>query len=1006
MTSSFYLSRLMKNNTWQFWIDRGGTFTDVVAKDPQGQLHVQKLLSENPQQYHDAVLHGIRNFVSADLIAAVRMGTTVATNALLERKGKACAFVTTRHFADALLIGYQNRPDLFALNVQRPEPIYQTVIEIDERMGVAGDVIRELDIKQVRQQLQAVFEQGIRTLAIVFMHGYRFPQHEQAVADLADEIGFESVICSHQVSPTIKFVQRADTTILDAYLTPILQDYINSITSELADTPLFFMQSNGGLTKAASFRGKNSILSGPAGGVVGAIKTSVQAGFENIISFDMGGTSTDVSHYAGEYERTFDAEIGGVRMHVPMMQIHTVAAGGGSILHFTQGRYQVGPDSAGANPGPACYRQGGPLTLTDCNVMLSKIKQEYFPKIFGNKGDQGIDVDIVKQKFTELAKAIEKETGNRRTPEEVAEGFIKVAVDNMANAIKKISIQRGYDVKEYTLACFGGAGPQHACLIADELGIKKILIHPYASVLSAFGIGMADVRVMHEQSQEIELKQEVINDLNKKFKLLSDRATDDLIKQGITDPTAIKIIQRCKLKYKGTDYPLLVDSLDATSFEAAHQQRYGFTMPDTPLVVESLLVEGVGKTEQEATVALTSHYSCEGVQLKPGDCIQGPKLIIEKNTTIVVAAAWQAQLTNDHNLLLSRTRALSVHEEIGTGADPVMLEVFNNLFMNIAEQMGLALKNTAYSVNIKERLDFSCAIFDSAGQLVANALHIPVHLGSMGESVRSIIHSRGDGIKPGDVFMLNNPYNGGTHLPDITVITPVFSPTGDERIFYVASRAHHTDIGGITPGSVPADAEHIREEGILIDDFQIVEHGRLLEDEIRQLLSQGPYPVRNIEQNINDLKAQIAANEKGMKELHNMVARYGLDVVRAYMQYIQDNAAESVRHALKQLQSGHFCYEMDNGSVICVRIDIDKETGSAVIDFSGTSKQQANSFNAPQAVCRAAVLYVLRTLVQKDIPLNEGCLRPVKIIIPEGSLLNPSYPAPVVAGIKTIGLLF
>ncbi|MCP5151267.1 MAG: hydantoinase B/oxoprolinase family protein [Ectothiorhodospiraceae bacterium] len=1017
---------------WQFWIDRGGTFTDVVAKTPSGELRTHKLLSENPQRYEDAAVEAIRRLldvadgspIPAGDIEAVKMGTTVATNALLERKGERTVLVITAGFGDALRIGYQARPELFAREVVKPQALYERVVEADERVGADGEILRPLDRERLRADLAAAHGAGIRAAAIVFLHGYRHVEHERAAAAIAREVGFTQVSVSHQVSPLMKLVGRGDTTVVDAYLSPILRRYVDRVASHLQGARLMFMQSNGGLTDAGLFQGKDSILSGPAGGIVGAVRTSEMAGFDHIIAFDMGGTSTDVSHYAGEYERAFDTLVAGVRLRVPIMRIHTVAAGGGSICQFDGLRYRVGPESAGADPGPACYRNGGPLTVTDCNVMVGKLRARFFPAVFGPTGEDTIDEAVVHERFAALAARIAEATGDTRSPREVADGFLQIAVENMANAIKKISVQRGYDVTRYTLCCFGGAGGQHACLVADALGMERIYIHPYAGVLSAYGMGLADVRALRERAVEAVLDDDLVARLDDAFAALASQAGEELAAQGIA-PERTTVLRRTHLRYEGTDSALIVTAGDRATvlarFEAAYRDRYGFTMPEKRLVVEAISVEAVGETERVPAAAPASEaadgmpepvdrvevYTAgrtwdtavhDRARLRPGHVVDGPAIVREDNATTVIEPGWRAEVTALDHLVLTRTEPRPGRQLLGTEADPVMLEVFNNLFMNIAEQMGAALENTAYSVNIKERLDFSCAVFDAGGQLVANAPHMPVHLGSMSESVRAVIRSRGDRMRPGDVYMLNDPYHGGTHLPDVTVITPVFDAAGEGILFFVGSRGHHADIGGTTPGSMPAGSRHIEEEGVLIDDFTLVEDGHLREAETLALLGSGRWPARNPQQNLADLKAQIAANEKGVRELGAMVDHFGLDVVRAYMQHVQDNAASAVRRVLGVLRDGHFRYPLDDGTAIEVHVNVDQANGRARIDFTGTSPQHPSNFNAPAAVCRAAVLYVFRTLVDDAIPMNDGCLAPLEIVIPEGSMLRPGYPAAVVAG--------
>jgi len=1024
---------------WQFWIDRGGTFTDIVARAPDGTLVTKKLLSENPERYRDAAIEGIRAILGlapdaplpSQAIDAVKMGTTVATNALLERKGERTLLVITAGFGDALRIGYQNRPKLFARHIILPELLYERVAEIEERMSASGEVLTPLDLDAARAALAEAYADGIRAAAIVFMHGYRFPAHEERVAELARELGFTQISVSHRVSPLMKLVSRGDTTVVDAYLSPILKRYVDQVADALGGARLLFMQSNGGLADARRFAGKDAILSGPAGGIVGAARTAERGGFDKIIGFDMGGTSTDVSHYAGEFERSFETLVAGVRMRAPMMHINTVAAGGGSICFFDGARYRVGPESAGANPGPACYRRGGPLTVTDCNLMLGRLQPDYFPALFGPSGTEKLDRAVVEQKFAALADEIARARGDRRTPEAVAAGFLKIAVENMANAIKQISIERGYDVTEYTLCCFGGAGGQHACLVADTLGMKRVYIHPLAGVLSAYGMGLADLRAIKEQAVELRLNAAMLGEVAHSLDHLAAEGAAEMHAQGVA-ADRVAVLRKAHVKYEGTDAPLVVDFDGAAAikanFEAAHKQRFGFLMLDKPLIVEAVSAEivGAGDVAEESIEALSSGaatplatialFSGDAVQdapiydrdrMLPGQSVVGPAIIREATATTIVDSGWRAMLDQRRYLVMERATPLPRRVAIGTDVDPVMLEVFNNLFMAIAEQMGTALQNTAYSVNIKERLDFSCALFDRSGSLIANAPHIPVHLGSMGESVRTIIRAHAPGgagrrMRPGDVYALNAPYNGGTHLPDVTVITPVFAEAdtrgAGEPIFYVASRGHHADIGGITPGSMPPGSRHVEEEGVLIDDFLLVEEGRFREAETVALLSDAKYPARNPAQNIADFKAQIAASAKGVQELHRMVRHFGQDVVEAYMRHVQDNAEAAVKRVLGRLKSGAFTYVMDDGAPICVRVSVDHAAERAVIDFTGTSAQLSTNFNAPSAICMAAVLYVFRTLIDDEIPLNGGCLKPLEVIIPPGSMLNPRYPAAVVAG--------
>ncbi|MCP4075661.1 MAG: 5-oxoprolinase [Gammaproteobacteria bacterium] len=1022
-----------KIGNWQFWIDRGGTFTDIVALSPDGKIQTDKLLSENPEVYKDAAIEGIRRFVAKNEIAEVKqpflikMGTTVATNALLERKGDPTLLVITAGFTDALRIGYQYRPELFSLQIHLPDMLYSSVLEVEERLTADGEVLKTIQETEVKQGLQQAFDSGIRSVAIVFMHGYRYSEHEQKVAELAQQIGFDQISTSHQVSPLMKLVSRGDTTVVDAYLSPILRRYVNQVASELqninpADNRLQFMQSSGGLTEAHRFAGKDAILSGPAGGVVGMVETATAAGFDKLIGFDMGGTSTDVCHYAGDFERAFETEVAGVRMRAPMMRIHTVAAGGGSILQFDGSRYRVGPESAGANPGPVSYGNNGPLSVTDCNVMLGKIQPEYFPKVFGADADLPLDAEVVKTRFSEMALQIEQATGKKHAPHNIAAGFLSIAIENMANAIKQISVQRGYDVAEYTLCCFGGAGGQHACLVADALAIKSIFLHPFSGVLSAYGMGLADLRQIHERSIEQTLSPSLIESLELTSQQLITQGNDDLLQQGATSGQ-LQSISKLHCHYEGSDTSLqvlLTDFADIIkSFESVHMQAFGFTSKDKPLIVQSVEVEVISinpapsvsrqKNENTDLAALANRpvcmagseynapfYSRESIPSKVW--INGPAVIIEYTGTIVIEPGWRGQLTVDNNIVLERYQALPKSVAIGTDVDPVMLEIFNNLFMSIAEQMGSVLENTAVSVNIKERLDFSCAIFDADGDLIANAPHMPVHLGSMSESIKTVIRERQDSMIKGDAYVLNAPYNGGTHLPDVTIIKPIFDETDTSVIFYVASRGHHADIGGITPGSMPSNSVSVEQEGILLDNKKIVDSGIFQDQEMRDLLSSGEWPARNIDTNIADFKAQLAACEKGMQELLKMVNHYSLPVVHAYMLHVQNNAEESVRRVLDVLTDGSFEYEMDDGSVIKVSIKLDKKQRQAEIDFSGTSAQHASNFNAPSAITRASVLYVFRCLVDDQIPLNEGCLKPLNIILPENSMINPVYPAAVVAG--------
>jgi 5-oxoprolinase (ATP-hydrolysing) len=994
---------------WQFWVDRGGTFTDIVARRPDGRLLTRKLLSENPTRYADAAVAGIRELLgggptsSSAEIDDVRMGTTVATNALLERQGERTALVITRGFGDALRIGYQNRPRIFDRHIVLPEPLYERVIEVDERITADGTVLRPPDLAALRTELRRAQDDGIDAIAVACLHSHLYPAHEQAIGTLARELGFPQVSLSSEASPLLKLVPRGDTAVVDAYLSPVLRRYVDGVAAALGDTQLMFMQSTGGLTEAGHFRGKDAILSGPAGGIVGMARMSQLAGFDKAIGFDMGGTSTDVSHFAGEYERVFHSEVAGVRLRAPMLAIHTVASGGGSILHFDGARYRVGPDSAGADPGPACYRNGGPLTVTDANVMLGRIQASHFPRVFGPGGDQPLDVEVVRAEFATLAARI----GDGRTPEQVAEGFVQIAVANTANAVKRISVQRGRDVTEYVLTTFGGAGGQHACAVADALGIRTVLVPPMAGVLSALGIGLADTTAMREQSIEAPLDADVLPRLGKVADTLEEAACAEV--GG--DP---RMARWAHLRYEGTDTPIAVELDGAEAMEAAFEQSYrqiySFLM-DRPPIVEAVSVEAVGVSDAvvlpeptlTAAPAETAQMYADGawrdvplhVRSSLRRAVDGPAIIAEDGATTVVDEGWRASLSTGGQLVIERVAA-PAGDDVGTAADPVLLEIFNNLFMSIAEQMGAALESTAQSVNIKERLDFSCALFDPDGNLIANAPHMPVHLGSMGTSVKEVIRRRAGTMRAGEVYAVNDPYHGGTHLPDVTVITPVFD--GDEILFYVASRGHHAEIGGVTPGSMPAASRNVHEEGVLFDNWVLVSDGRLRETETLELLARGPYPSRNPATNLADLRAQTAANQRGVAEVRAMIDHFGLDVVQAYMRHVQDNAEEAVRRVVGALDNGEYQYEMDSGAVIAVRVRVDRASRAATIDFTGTSSELDTNFNAPSSVATAAVLYVFRTLVADDIPLNDGCLRPLRLVIPPGSMLAPTYPAAVVAG--------
>ena len=1018
---------------WQFWIDRGGTFTDVVGRRPDGSLAVRKLLSENPLAYADAALAGIRQLlglaagerIPAERVDAVKMGTTVATNALLERRGERVALVVTEGFGDALRIAYQNRPALFARRIALPEMLYERVIEARERVDAAGAVLSALDRERLARDLRAARREGIAAVAIAFMHGWRHRAHERAAAELAAELGFAQVSASHAVSPLMKLVARGDTTVVDAYLSPILRRYVERVGAEIeSGVRLLFMQSHGGLADAERFSGKDSILSGPAGGVVGAARAAEAEGIERVISFDMGGTSTDIAHYDGGFERDADAEVAGVRVQSPMLRIHTIAAGGGSVLRFDGERYRVGPDSAGADPGPACYRRGGPLTLTDCNLALGRIVAARFPKVFGPGADQGLDEALVRRRFAELAERIRAASGDARSAEDVAAGFRRVAVENMANAIKRISIQRGHDVRDYALQCFGGAGGQHACDVADAVGMRRIVLHPLAGVLSAYGMGLAELRALRKETAELALGADAMTELDRRVAALGAEARRALIEQGAR-AADIRLCPFADLRYDGSDSAIGVDYGDAPAlrgrFVDAHRRRYGFAMDDRGVVVASLCVEAVcaaappddaapaelvaaGPSAPAPTARMRVGRRQRAVEvhdwhrLAAGARVAGPAIVAGDGVTVVVESGWSARRTERGSLFLERAGSRRKARAAATRVDPVLLEVFNNLFMSVAEQMGAVLENTAHSVNIKERRDFSCALFDADGQLVANAPHIPVHLGSMGESVRAVRRARAGRQRPGDVYALNDPYRGGTHLPDVTAVAPVFDDAGERVWFYVANRGHHADIGGATPGSMPPGSRRIEDEGVLLDDVLLVSQGRFLEAELRERLGAARHPARNPDQNVADLRAQVAANAHGAQALRALVRQYGLDTVRAYMGHVLDNGESHVRRAVSALSDGAFRYPLDNGAEIRVAVRVDRAAGAAALDFSGSSPQRADNFNAPAAVCRAAALYVFRTLVDDDIPLNAGCMRPLRLTLPAASMLDPEWPAAVVAG--------
>lgn len=1021
----------MSKKQWEFWIDRGGTFTDIVAKSPNGTLHTHKLLSENPEHYADAAIAGIRHFlqcpneqaIPVEQIASVKMGTTVATNALLERKGQRVALVTNQGFADALQIGYQNRPDIFALKVRTAKPLYAQTLEITGRLDAQGNPIEALDETQIKQGLNQLKQQGFDALAIVLLHSYLNPEHENQVAHWAKQLGFSQVSTSAQTSALIKYIARGRTTVVDAYLSPILRSYVQQVAKQLPNVDLQFMQSHGGLCQAEVFQGKDAILSGPAGGIIGAVKTAQQAGFSNIIGFDMGGTSTDVSHYAGELQRNFDSEVAGVQMRVPMLDIHTVAAGGGSIISAHQGELRVGPESAGANPGPAAYRRGGPLTVTDANLLLGRIQPQHFPKVFGANADQPLDITIVQQKFAQLATTLQTSV------EALAEGALQIAIETMANAVQTISTQRGYDLQDYTLVSFGGAGGQHACLVAEKLGIQSVLLHPYSGVLSAYGMGLAENRVMNTRSYQTDLANLAKLDAEIRQQLATAKAQLEAQNADFAEHTVT-----LHLNYLGSDStldlllcPQTLNAADyARLFAEKHQQQFGFEL-QVPIQIHSITVEAISHGQSPSLSIKQTHKAAKPIEtvqtfsqnqgkgewlatevfqrndLMQNQTIIGPALILETTGTLYLPAGWQAQTLKDGQLYLQHTavnatiNAVKNPETTKFGMhDPIKLGLYNHRFMAIAEQMGAILAKTAHSVNIKERLDFSCALFDKNGQLIANAPHVPVHLGSMGESVKTLIEHYGSVLKNGDAYALNNPFAGGTHLPDITLISPVFVQQQCE--FFVASRGHQADVGGLTPGSMPAHSQHIEEEGVLLDCVPVLLQGKFQEQTIKEALTTAKYPVRNLTQNWHDLQAQIAANQAGIQGLQQLCEKFSLAEVQTYMNLVLEHSEQAVKALLPSLESGEFCYTSDQGAQVCVSISIQPNTQTAIIDFSGSSKQLDSNFNAPYAITRAATLYVLRTLIDQPIALNDGFLRPIQLIVPAGSMLNPDYPAAVVAG--------
>jgi 5-oxoprolinase (ATP-hydrolysing) len=1007
---------------WSFFVDRGGKFTDIVARRPDGSLVTRKVLSERASSTSDPVIEGILS-LSADDVACVKMGTTVATNALLTRRGEPTLLVVNRGFADLLHIGDQARPLLFDLAIVKPAPIFADTLEVTGRHGADGEEIEALDETATALGLARARARGISACAIALIHAWRYPAFELRLRDLAREAGFTQISLSHQVSPQIRLVSRAQTTATDAYVSPALNRAVAKLADALPETEWLFMQSHGGLAKPAEFSGKDALLSGPAGGLVGAARTAEAAGFTKVISFDMGGTSTDVALYDGELPLRFASTVAGVTLQTPMLAIHTVASGGGSILRFANLRLLVGPDSAGANPGPACYRQGGPLTVTDANVLLGKIHPRHFPALFGATRDAALDDAVVAEKFSELAALVEQETGMPQTQAALAEGFIRIAVANMANAIRHVSLRQGQDPQDFVLNCFGGAAGQHACLLAEELGMRCVLVHPLAGLLSAYGMALADRTQLREYAVELPLDETMLPALRQRADAMAaELALLFQTGRGLARPLQSRA--RVRLRYRGTDFALAVelgglqDMRNALIY--AHRARFGFASPERDLIVEVLQVTVTERGDaprpppapvrtegQPAPIDSVAMISSGRMHRTPvfdrralcaGDRLPGPALILEDGATTIVEPGWAAELTPEANLLLRQDDAPRVTEPVESARpDPVLLALFNNLFMNIAEQAGAVLQNAASSVNIKERLDFSCAIFDAAGNLVANAPHVPVHLGAMSESVRSMLRARRGALRPGDVIALNNPFAGGTHLPDITVITPVFDNAG-KLLFFAACRGHHADIGGSAPGSTPAFSCSLEEEGVVIDNFLLAEAGAFREAAFRALLGSGRFPARNPDLNVADIKAQIASNEKARQELLRAVARFGQRTVDAYMAHVMAHAEDCTRRVIARLSGGRFSTTLDDGTKLHVDIAIDRETRSAVIDFAGTGPQSRTNFNAPPSITRAVVLYVFRCLAGEDIPLNEGCLRPISLRIPPGSFLSPAPGAAVVAG--------
>ncbi len=1039
---------------WRFAVDRGGTFTDIVGIAPGGALHTGKLLSVS-DTYEDAGVEGIRRMLNiapgerldASVIDVLRIGTTVATNALLERKGEPTALCTTAGFEDLLAIGNGARPELFNLKVEKPPPLYSLVEGVRETVDARGRVIAPLDIGGAEKTLERIRKSGFDNLAIVLKHSWKNPAHEQLLGRIAlEKAGFRHVILSHEVMPLLNFLKRGQTTMIEAYLGPVLFAYAQTLKRLVGEVAIEFMQSSGGLVDANLLKAKDTILSGPAGGVIGFSSIAKRLEIPQSIGFDMGGTSTDVSRYDGAYNHVFESSIDGVPFHTDMLDVETVASGGGSILTFDGERLRTGPESAGSDPGPACYGLGGPLTVTDANMLLGRIVPEFMPRTFGKTRDRMPDIEAARKLFTALTERIERETGISYSPPELAAGFLRVANETMCRAMKKISVARGYDIRRHALVSFGGAASQHACDIANLLDIGTVVVPLHSSVLSAYGIAVADRTERTVRAVMRPLTADLPRTLLGAAKTSALPVIHTLRSASGTEPLTTVSLD---MRPRGADTWLPIPCASGTgdtivfksageirrAFEREYLARFGFR-PDDPapevvnMRTETRIATSLAPDEFDRDTPTRQVRKSEAVfsrpvwidsgfeqvpvfdrtRLSPGDCIDGPAMIADDQLTLLVQKGFAARVDGREAVVLENkngpTEAGAHEAEAFAGPDPVMLEVCNNLFMNVAEQMGHTLSNTAHSVNMKERHDFSCALFDGKGNLVSNAPHIPVHLGAMEATVRHIIDENRSGMREGDMYLANDPHRGGSHLPDMTIVTPFFSDGGPPA-FFLANRGHHADIGGIRPGSMPPSSRSIEDEGVVIGNFLLVRGGRLREREVRRLLSSGPYPARNIEERLSDLKAQVAANNRGVTELQRIMARYGRDVVERYMRYIQDNARRAMQRALGNIagESGffHSGFEdrMDNGAKIAVSITVRTEQGKkprALIDFTGTSPEDPGNINAPQAVTRAAVLYVLRGLIEEDIPLNAGCLEPVEILVPGGSLLNPSNRAAVAVG--------